>query len=218
MEQTQELLKKFPVGLIIGGAVLVLLGIFGGMLAGKFIPVPEAQIDKKAVICGGWNTGGEIICDCSGELIKPDCPSGAMCDGGNYLCQGECGSCCWRGSGNVQYGGPYPKCGAVRSLDRVCELGKEYESNAAEGPDCQCPEGFQPEIVDMSMGPCPGDGRITDCPSSRFKCSKEKVNSGTEGKFCGGIAGNLPENQCPTGFRCRLDGNYPDAGGKCVRE
>jgi len=30
--------------------------------------------------------------------------------------------------------------------------------------------------------------------------------------FCGGIAG-LP---CPAGFTCKLDGSYPDAGGKCV--
>jgi len=39
----------------------------------------------------------------------------------------------------------------------------------------------------------------------------------TEGKFCGGIAANLPENQCPSGYKCQLDGNYPDAGGKCVK-
>lgn len=38
-----------------------------------------------------------------------------------------------------------------------------------------------------------------------------------EGKFCGGIAANLPENQCPTGYKCQLDGGYPDAGGKCVK-
>lgn len=38
----------------------------------------------------------------------------------------------------------------------------------------------------------------------------------TEGKFCGGFAGNLPQNQCPLGFSCVLDGNYPDAGGKCT--
>lgn len=38
-----------------------------------------------------------------------------------------------------------------------------------------------------------------------------------EGKFCGGIAANLPENKCPPGYKCQLDGSYPDAGGKCVR-
>src|SRR3989344_2007321 len=34
------------------------------------------------------------------------------------------------------------------------------------------------------------------------------------GKFCGGIApGAFP---CPTGYVCKLDGAYPDAGGHCV--
>ncbi len=34
-----------------------------------------------------------------------------------------------------------------------------------------------------------------------------------EGKFCGGIAG-LP---CPNGYNCKIDGTYPDAGGKCAK-
>jgi len=41
--------------------------------------------------------------------------------------------------------------------------------------------------------------------------------SGAEGKFCGGIAANLPENQCPEGYQCKLDGNYPDASGVCTK-
>ncbi len=36
----------------------------------------------------------------------------------------------------------------------------------------------------------------------------------TEGKFCAGLAGL----QCPTGYTCRLDGDYPDAGGKCIKK
>ena len=36
----------------------------------------------------------------------------------------------------------------------------------------------------------------------------------SEGKFCGGIAGI----SCPEDYRCKLDGNYPDAGGKCVKD
>ena len=34
-----------------------------------------------------------------------------------------------------------------------------------------------------------------------------------EGNFCGGIAGIL----CPEEYECKLDGNYPDAGGKCLK-
>ncbi|MFH1257435.1 MAG: hypothetical protein V1658_00700, partial [Candidatus Micrarchaeota archaeon] len=34
-----------------------------------------------------------------------------------------------------------------------------------------------------------------------------------ENSFCGGIAA-FP---CPTGYQCVLDGNFPDAGGKCMQ-
>ncbi len=34
-----------------------------------------------------------------------------------------------------------------------------------------------------------------------------------EGGFCGGIAGII----CNDGFRCLLDGPYPDAGGQCIK-
>jgi hypothetical protein len=34
-----------------------------------------------------------------------------------------------------------------------------------------------------------------------------------EGQFCGGIAGVT----CPQGYTCKLDGGYPDAGGKCTK-
>ncbi|MBI2330173.1 hypothetical protein HYU94_02190 [Candidatus Daviesbacteria bacterium] len=39
----------------------------------------------------------------------------------------------------------------------------------------------------------------------------DRENS-TERQFCGGFAGK----ECPEGYTCKLDGNYPDAGGKCV--
>ena len=35
------------------------------------------------------------------------------------------------------------------------------------------------------------------------------------GKRCGGFAANLPEYQCPLGYECRMEDNYPDASGKC---
>ncbi|MBU2101316.1 hypothetical protein KKH05_01180 [Patescibacteria group bacterium] len=37
-----------------------------------------------------------------------------------------------------------------------------------------------------------------------------------DGQLCGGLAGNLPENQCPFGYTCQYDGDYSDAGGVCV--
>lgn len=36
----------------------------------------------------------------------------------------------------------------------------------------------------------------------------------SEGKMCGGIAAIT----CPKGYTCKMDGNYPDAGGKCTQE
>jgi hypothetical protein len=35
-----------------------------------------------------------------------------------------------------------------------------------------------------------------------------------EGEFCGGIAGFM----CEKGLTCQMEGNYPDAGGTCVKE
>lgn len=40
------------------------------------------------------------------------------------------------------------------------------------------------------------------------------LDQSEEGTFCGGIAGII----CPTGYECLYDGNYPDAGGKCVEK
>lgn len=35
-----------------------------------------------------------------------------------------------------------------------------------------------------------------------------------KGAFCGGFAGVA----CPQGYTCKLDGNYPDAGGRCLKD
>lgn len=56
---------------------------------------------------------------------------------------------------------------------------------------------------------------IFDQILSTFKFTNE--NDTVEGRFCGGIAANLPQNQCPEGYTCKLDGDYPDAFGKCVK-
>lgn len=39
-----------------------------------------------------------------------------------------------------------------------------------------------------------------------------KFTDSVAGQFCGGIAGVA----CPSGYNCKLDGTYPDAGGTCV--
>jgi len=40
-----------------------------------------------------------------------------------------------------------------------------------------------------------------------------KADSLKKAKLCGGIAGLA----CPKGYYCQLDGDYPDAAGKCVK-
>jgi hypothetical protein len=50
---------------------------------------------------------------------------------------------------------------------------------------------------------------------STFKFFDQPASSSgsVEGKFCGGIAGVA----CPGGYKCKLDGSYPDAGGTCIK-
>ena len=49
--------------------------------------------------------------------------------------------------------------------------------------------------------------KLLDAPSDRDD------DTDAQGKFCGGIAG-FP---CPDGYTCKLEGNYPDAGGVCQK-
>ena len=44
---------------------------------------------------------------------------------------------------------------------------------------------------------------------------KARIPTGGEEQkiFCGGIMGKV----CPSGYRCQYDGNYPDAGGTCIK-
>ncbi|KKQ53021.1 hypothetical protein A2865_02730 [Candidatus Woesebacteria bacterium RIFCSPHIGHO2_01_FULL_39_17] len=56
---------------------------------------------------------------------------------------------------------------------------------------------------------------IIDQILSTFRFLDEnEPNATNEGQFCGGIAGI----ECLPGYICKLEGNYPDAGGYCVKE
>jgi len=54
-------------------------------------------------------------------------------------------------------------------------------------------------------------------PTNKIACEFSPcptiVKKPEQGKFCGGIAGI----KCPNGFVCKYSGNYPDAGGTCVK-
>lgn len=67
---------------------------------------PTNTISQKNQ-CGGWDTSGEILCECDGNLVKPTCPAEAVCDAGIYYCEGACGNCCYKG---IAENPQYPKC------------------------------------------------------------------------------------------------------------
>lgn len=53
-------------------------------------------------------------------------------------------------------------------------------------------------------------------PTIRF-FNKDAENFSFIGQYCGGIFGNLPENQCPVGYLCKINEDFLDAGGVCVK-
>ncbi len=58
----------------------------------------------------------------------------------------------------------------------------------------------------------PFEAPVVSLPTFTPRPSQSPLNQ-AEGKFCGGIAAVA----CPIGYECILDGNYPDAGGKCTK-
>src|SRR3989344_8466058 len=75
-----------------------------------------------------------------------------------------------------------------------------------------CPKGYRCYSLGMDFGP----GTKSYCHKETTLEDKYKNVTPVkeEGKFCGGIAGIA----CPEGYKCQLEGKYPDAGGKCVKE
>jgi len=50
------------------------------------------------VPCGGWDTFGDVVCECVGQLEKYTCPPNTVCDSGTDTCHGNCGECkCYQG-------------------------------------------------------------------------------------------------------------------------
>jgi hypothetical protein len=111
------------------------------------------------------------------------------------------------------------------SVSNVATLEADNRSNQEVGPGATIVlitkykqkggETFKLEGGYWENDPKPEEKKqIIDQILSTFKFLDQ---SNAEGKFCGGFAANLPENQCPNGFHCKYDGNYPDAGGVCTK-
>lgn len=99
-------------------------------------------------------------------------------------------------------------------VESNCICTKEYMPVCAsvKDDDCICPKGAmckcsseEKTFSNKCMAACAGGIVISQGP-----CIEEDDNFNEN--FCGGIAA-IP---CKEGYTCKLDGDYPDAGGKCV--
>ena len=93
--------------------IVIAVVVFGGLylynpalFKSKDVGQSE-EIDSQTVgvRCGGWDTFGEVVCECSGQLEEFTCPPNAVCDSGTDTCYGTCGECkCYPGpaSGGVE--------------------------------------------------------------------------------------------------------------------
>jgi len=73
-----------------------------------------------------------------------------------------------------------------------------------------CRDGKCQEMVCLAVG-CPCSETPTTCPED---CKTDTGNCASENEFCGGIAGI----KCCSDLTCQLEGDYPDASGKCVKK
>lgn len=88
-------------------SLLIILFIIGFSLSGYVLYANYRKNSTRGVSCGGWDTSGEVICHCSGKLIKPTCKPNTQCDSATYSCVGQCTDCCYQG---IAVNHPLPKC------------------------------------------------------------------------------------------------------------
>jgi len=53
-----------------------------------------------------------------------------------------------------------------------CEINRIYENTAVNPVACQCPPGYEKNILETTWGPCPKP-EMRDCPQTKFKCIKK---------------------------------------------
>lgn len=135
----------------------------------------------------------------------------------------------------IKHAGNTPK--ACTQEAKICPDGS---SVGRSGPNCEfspCPTGTKSTPTDSCSEDSECGINICECISQRNelitykeksctracsgqpKCINKRCildNTNTEGRYCGGFKEEF--NQCPAGYKCEYDGDYPDAGGKCIKE
>jgi hypothetical protein len=202
------------------GLVALLLGACGG----------EQRIDPRGTVRGPQGKA-DLAGTCQGACGTQS-PDGCWCDDQCQLY----GDCC-TDRDQVCNAQPTPTCSATGPLDAlcgtVCESGYQVVGGQVMCTCCtpkfcggiagiSCPEGFTCKLegtypdaggtcVVQQQDSCFG-AWLDQNGNCRGPADGVLPNSCCAGQFCGGIAG-IP---CPGGYKCKLDGDYPDAGGTCV--
>ncbi len=57
--------------------------------------------------------------------------------------------------------------------EQNCEINYTYENTAVNPVVCQCPPGYEKNVLETTWGPCPKP-EMKDCPQTKFKCVKKK--------------------------------------------
>jgi hypothetical protein len=118
-------------------------------------------------------------------------------------CPSDCGSCilCIQESQSLGAVIPNNTVGCCAGLSRIATMVKT-------GSSCAILVGGRGYCTKCGDYVCRSPENECNCP---VDC-KVKTCVG-ESAFCGGIAGI----QCCSSYMCQKSGNYPDAGGKCVK-
>lgn len=89
-------------------------------------------------------------------------------------------------------------------------LGMKYQAGLINFKPLPPPEQI---ACTMEAKVCPDGSAVgRSGPNCEFSPCPTPIDE--KNTFCGGIAGIA----CPEGFECQLEGNYPDAGGTCIKE
>jgi hypothetical protein len=151
---------------------------------------PTGGKADSAGTCNGYcgkKSAGSCWCDEQCTSYGDCCADKkAVCDNKKPSCQGYCGKKSADGCWCDKYCANYGDCCADKK-------------DLCDAPQC-------PQVAQPSADFCPG-GKVEPQTDSQGCVTGYTCNN-----FCGGIAA-IP---CPAGFECKLDGSYPDAGGKCV--